>query len=124
MADDVRLDTRRLDALLRETPGGTSKVLRKLMFDMQADMANSMSAESPSLPGNPPGVDTGTLKNSLAVQQTGPASFALTGMDYGVFLEFGVRANNLAPRPWIIPAVLRALDRLPREMRAMITRIR
>jgi len=83
--DDVKLDTRRLDALIRETPGGTSGVLRKLMFDMQADMANSMSAESPSAPGDPPGVDTGALKNSLTVQQTGPSSFELTGLEYGVY---------------------------------------
>lgn len=57
-----------------------------------------------SSPGDAPNTDTGALVKSIAVEQPNDANaFVGTGLDYGLFLEFGT--TNMKPRPWLQPAL-------------------
>lgn len=54
----------------------------------------------PSLPGNPPNTQTGTLHKSITrtVAEAGKVLVG-TAVEYGPYLEFGT--SRMAPRPWI-----------------------
>jgi HK97 gp10 family phage protein len=111
----VKINMRALDRLKREAPEKALAVVKKIAFDMVADMRVSM-VESPSQPGGPPGVDTGLLKNSIHAEQTGDAQFTVyDGVDYGQHLEFGT--VNMPARPFFKPAADRAAQRAPDEFK-------
>ena len=73
---------------------------------------NKTKPHHPSLPGNPPAVDTGNLKNSIRyeVYKNGKEVYGIVGStqkdpDYGVYLEYGTSDGRIAPRPWLRPAM-------------------
>ena len=72
----IQLDTRVLDKLNREAPGKAKRIVKKIGFDVQAYAVQHMSTSSPSAPGEPPGVDTGLLKNSIHVEEVGEMALA------------------------------------------------
>ncbi len=60
----------------------------------------------PSLPGDPPTVQTGTLRRSVQVDRSeiearNPKAAMGTGRRYGFYLEFGTR--RVEARPWMRP---------------------
>lgn len=123
MTVTVKLDTSKLKKLQRDVPQRASRIVRKIAFDMTADMKNSMGA-SPSSPGEPPGIDTGTLFNSIEPRETGVGSWGIFGADYGLLLESGTHTKSggvwVAARPFIRPAAERANGRLPDELKAVV----
>lgn len=58
-----------------------------------------------SRPGDPPNTDTGRLVQSIKFdfRDNGLTGRVGTNLKYGAALEFGTR--NMAPRPWLAPAV-------------------
>lgn len=59
-----------------------------------------------SKPGDPPTVQTGTLRRSVQIDRSGigalnPSARVGTGRRYGFWLEFGTR--RIKPRPWMRP---------------------
>ena len=64
----------------------------------------SLSGQSPSSPGDPPGLDTGFLRNSVTVDSVTPTE-AVIGphADYAEHLEFGT--SRMAARPFLRPAL-------------------
>jgi len=73
---------------------------------------------SPSVPGQPPGVDTGTLRRSVQIDVGGIirgenrlSAKVGTQLDYGRFLEYGTRF--MAARPWLRVTFRKFLDKLP-----------
>lgn len=71
-----------------------------------------------SRPGEPPYIETGTLTKSIS-HETGKDGTYFYGRvgtkhDYGWFLEVGTR--NMAPRPWLRPA----LDNTTPRIRALL----
>ena len=71
-----------------------------------------------SAPGEPPAVDTGTLRNSVQskpqyIAGTGMTSIVLTGLVAGVnkdariprWLEYGTPNGRMKPRPFIAPSL-------------------
>lgn len=96
---------------------------KKVQDDIQYSMAhterdmsktyftnNKTKAHHPSLPGNPPAVDSGNLRNSIRyeVHSEGSEIYGVVGStqkdpDYAVFTEYGT--NKMAPRPWLRPAM-------------------
>lgn len=71
----------------------------------------SISGQSPSAPGHPPGLDTVFLRNSIQVDGVTPNQALLTvGAEYGESLEFGT--EQVAARPYMRPA----LDQHEREI--------
>ena len=102
----------------------------KVRSDIQYDMAhtpldmsksyyteNKIKAHHPSLPGNPPAVDSGNLRESIRyeVHNEGGEVYGIVGStqkdaDYGVYTEYGTTkggwgGKGMAPRPWLRPAM-------------------
>lgn len=66
----------------------------------------------PSRPGEPPNEDTGALRRSIKVEQSGPLTVKVTAGDdnvnYAAFLEFGT--SRMAARPFMGPAARKKKD--------------
>jgi HK97 gp10 family phage protein len=94
-------------------------------FVIEGEVKVSMSAEAKtgriygrhqaSSPGEPPGVDTGVLVNSIRsrlLSSGSTSAFAVvgTGVEYGVYLEFGT--SKMKARPFMRPAFDNNQDRI------------
>lgn len=53
-------------------------------------------------------VDTGALRNSIAVSSDGSRAEVIAGKDYAVFVEFGT--YKTAAQPFLVPALLVSAD--------------
>ena len=85
---------------------------KTLMRDTAVDMEKTYGKKGhhPSLPGNAPAPDTGTLMRSIAheIKQErdeviGNVGSTLRNPDYPKFLEFGT--SKMKPRPWLSTAI-------------------
>lgn len=82
---------------------------------LQSDLKQVLSTSpSPSAPGQPPGVDTGTLRRSVQVDRSQVDSELKarvgTNVEYARPLEYGT--INMAARPWMRPTVTTFKDKL------------
>jgi HK97 gp10 family phage protein len=76
----------------------------------------------PSLPGNPPAVDTGTLRRSITYQVdennlVGYVGSNLKNPPYGLYLEkaeYGT--SRMKPRPWLKPATEKSMEKIKEIM--------
>jgi hypothetical protein len=115
-----------LKKLGREFPGRAAAVVQKAAQDCQADIVDNFSSQSPSDPGLPPGVDTGNLKNTTVAEPgVDPLTWLVKiGAKYGFWLEFGTENEEggtlMAPRPFVVPAVERARERMPDELKKVV----
>lgn len=95
----------------------------KIRSDIQYDMAhtpldmsksyyteNETKAHHPSLPENPPAVDSGNLRESIRyeIHKEGKEVYGVVGStqkdpNYAVYTEYGT--SKMAPRPWLRPAM-------------------
>lgn len=74
---------------------------------------NKSTPHHPSLPDNPPAVDTGALKASInyEVETDGREVVGFVGSTlsapepYDVWMEYGTSDGRIAPRPWLRPAM-------------------
>lgn len=109
----VRINKAKLLELERECPGRARQVIQKIAQDVEQEIKQSFSAQSPSSPGNPPGVDTGTLKNSIIAEPGDNADEWVVhdGVEYGVYLEYGT--SKMAARPFFLPAVEKVAQTIP-----------
>lgn len=90
-------------------------VVQKMAQDTQTEIVMNFSSQSPSSPGQPPGVDTGTLKNSVVAVPRGRKTWVVNiGAEYGLALEYGTR--NMAARPFVLPAINRMMRNLPNDL--------
>lgn len=102
-------------------------VTQEAAMDIVADIRGSWSGQSPSSPGNPPAVVTGELDRSIKVKEgrdiagrfattDNAVSYAIVvESDYGAALEFGDPSKNLAPRPFLRPAIFRFKNKIGRK---------
>ncbi len=115
----VKIDKVKLEAINRQSPQKASQIVRAMALDGQRDVQQSFGT-SPSAPGDPPGVDTGTLKNSVHVEPLGPLSQRIvTGVDYDVHLEFGT--SKMAARPYMGPMAMRLQEHVDDYFKNFIT---
>jgi HK97 gp10 family phage protein len=64
------------------------------------------TSHSPSYPGEPPGIVTGNLRDSVEVKRTDMENVSIIiGADYAGYLEYGT--EKMEPRPFVAPALLR-----------------
>lgn len=98
----VEVDVAALERLTRRAPALADRALGALAFEGEGYIKNSFTV-SPSSPGEPPGVDTGTLKNSIKTERVKVGEWEIgTKVTYAPFLEFGT--TRMAPRPFMGPA--------------------
>lgn len=77
---------------------------------------NKTKAHYPSLPGNPPAVDTGRLRGSInyEIHSESKEIYGVVGStlkepeDYAVYTEYGT--SKMKPRPWLKPAMIKNND--------------
>jgi hypothetical protein len=126
----TKVDTDRLNSILRRVGANTEQALRQVAFKVAQEAVSSMSEPKTgklygehraSAPGQAPAIDTGALANSIYVATVSgnnpPAGADVTLPDpkrdtvnvgpsvwYGAVLEFGI---GMAPRPFMRPAVNR-----------------
>lgn len=111
-----KANTTVLDLLDKNAPKITDRAVREVLEKVKDTIRDNWSAESPSSPGNPPAVVTGYLDQSLKVQRRdilgrfstpgNTTSWSLkVNAEYGAALEFGRPEINLAPRPFLRPAI-------------------
>lgn len=111
----VKLNKDKLRQLERESPGRAGKVIQKVAQDCETYIKTHMSSQSPSPKGQPPGVDTGALVNSIIVEPQGRDTWILhDGVEYGVFLEYGT--VKMAARPFFLPAIEYIVTTIPDEL--------
>jgi hypothetical protein len=103
MSVTIELNTRKLNGLLRNLNKITDRAVGGLAFDGEAYIKQSMGA-SPSAAGDPPGVDTGKLRNSIRAEKEAALRWAIsTDTEYAAHLEFGT--SRMAPRPYMAPGL-------------------
>lgn len=101
----------RIPELKRAAPQAADKALGALAFEGERDVKQSFGT-SPSAPGEPPGVDTGTLRNSIHVEKPKLLVRRIAdGVNYGIMLEYGTR--KMAARPFMGPMAERIGKRAP-----------
>jgi hypothetical protein len=97
----VTKDTRVLQRLIRETPDKADDLLRAAAEEIKNDIVLSFTV-SPSSPGEPPGVDSNTLRGSMRSKPEGKLRYlVLDGVEYGIYLELGT--ERMAARPFVAP---------------------
>lgn len=100
----VVIDKSKLTNLIQRSPQKAIDLLDAMALDGEAYWKRSFTV-SPSSPGEPPGVDTGALRASIHVENTGTYSRAIAaGVDYAVYLEFGT--ERMAARPSAMPTAV------------------
>lgn len=110
----------------------TSEAIRETMEDIHTMIMSRWSEVSPSAPGQPPAIVTGTLGSSIHFQPTSSGGQFASSKDavawslkveseYGAALEFGVPERNLEPRPFIRPAIEAAKDALGSHIKEKLT---
>lgn len=93
-----------------------------------ADAAHSITEGSvsganhvPSLPGEPPMADTGTLDRSIHVEQIDDLSARVVAdAPYAAALEFGT--SKMAERPFMRPAAKKVAPKMLKKVRAIVKR--
>lgn len=94
-------DRRKLQQIIRDTPRKADELVRGAAQEMTNEIVLSFGV-SPSAPGDPPGVDTDTLRGSMDWTPDGQFRALIhDGTEYGIYLEDGT--ENMAPRPFINP---------------------
>lgn len=125
MTYQVKVDWTKLDKLLKDVPDRSDIACGQIARDIVQEIKGNWSPSSPSEPGNPPAVVTGTLNRSVkseardfagrfASDSKGSKWYVRVGDSeayYAGFLEFGT--SKMVERPFFIPAIERVQDKLP-----------
>lgn len=103
---NVVVNDSQLRQLLREFPDTMEDAINSLAHDGQAWVQDQFGSDgSPSAPGGIPGIDTGTLKNSISVELAGAmARMIVAGAEYAIPLEFGT--SKMEARPFMLPMAM------------------
>lgn len=119
----LRLNGKISEAAVREVgkalfAGG--ELIRSEASHMITEGAVSGRDHVPSLPGQPPNEDTGTLRTHIETTQPAPLKVEVSSnAPYAAALEFGT--SKLAERPYMRPATARKRDEVVALVRRAVT---
>lgn len=112
MSKSIKLCCDKVRSDIQESMAKTERDMSKTYFTN-----NKTKAHHPSMPENPPAVDSGNLRNSIRyeVHSEGSEIYGVVGStqkdpDYAVYTEYGTTkggwgGKGMAPRPWLRPAM-------------------
>lgn len=117
---NVTVDLSGLRRLERRLPGNADRLLGELAMEFVQYVKTHWSPQSPSAPGQPPAIDTGTLTNSIdtVVIMRGREWRVVVKAEYGRGLEFGT--PRIAARPFMRPAAVHIRQRVPDKMKELM----
>jgi hypothetical protein len=103
----VKLDTKKLDALTRETPLKAKEIIRSSSFQIEGWAKERVPRDPKRPPKNPKIPVTGALRNSINTEiiNSGFTGIVSDGVEYGIYQELGT--SRIPARPWLVPAVER-----------------
>ena len=116
MADyQVRIDTRKMQQIIRNEPERVDRWLRGVANEMLSDIVLSFNTSPAgrtytrgetthiaSQPGYPPNIDKGALEASMGVRRLKQLRYEIhDGVEYGIHLELGT--ERMAARPFVGP---------------------
>ena len=120
----MTLTSNRFPELIRKLPKAVAKIVEETALELETTVKVGMAAAgSPSPEGGYPGVDTGTLMNSIMTEPESDTVQVLhTSVEYAPYLEFGT--VHMAPRPFfglaasaVEPGFMAALSNLEGGLR-------
>lgn len=124
-------DTAILDGMVNNQSAYLNPALEATANAVVDYIRGGWSSSSPSSPGQPPAIVTGNLDESVHAENTGRSGagtfakgsavqswFVQVEAEYAAALEFGSPSTNLAPRPFISPALDAALPFLVAGLKA------
>lgn len=98
-------DLRKLQQIRRASPHKIDAFGRSVATEITEDIRLSFGV-SPSAPGEPPGVDTNSLRGGMWWYPAGRNTWEVSDqVDYGLHLEFGT--VHMQPRPFMVPVFLK-----------------
>jgi len=80
-----------------QVASGVKKAAEYMKMRLKEKVSQGYSPP-PSLPGNPPHVDTGELWNSITYRVQG-TTITFKAAQHGIYLEYGT--SKMAARPWL-----------------------
>lgn len=121
----IRMTQQKVETELGKSIAKCCATIQKEAMEEMRDTAIDTSktygkkGHHPSLPGNPPAVDTGTLRRSVTYQVdenelVGYVGSNLKNPPYGAYLEFGT--SRMKPRPWLKPATEKSMEKIKEIM--------
>lgn len=111
MASRIVVRFNHVPDVIRRSPDELDRIIEAIARDGERDVKQSFGT-SPAPVGSPPGVDTGTLRNSIHVEKPKLKVRRIAdGVEYGVFLEYGTR--RMGARPFMGPMADRLAQRIP-----------
>lgn len=121
----------RLRRMAKQTAREVTRALYLVGQQVELEAERSITAGSvsgkfhvPSLPGEPPNRQTGTLDSNIettVVAQNPPTVHVTSHAPYSAFLEFGT--SRMAARPFLSPAVKKFRGKIPAEISVAIRKI-
>ncbi len=95
------------DEIMQKIVSAFEHVIEEAAQEIAEELRENLSGPSPSKPGNPPGLDTGQLRESVVVTYAPATADAKvqvsvsTNTEYDNYLEKGT--SKMAPRPFAGP---------------------
>lgn len=115
----LKSDLSLLDKVDRNIVTLSDKTMGQAAESIIDRIQKNWSMVSPSSPGEPPAIVSGTLSESISTDNAGRnalgqfataenavAHYIRVMTDYALALEFGYAARNLDPRPYMLPAIM------------------
>jgi HK97 gp10 family phage protein len=102
----AKVDLSKLQDFIKQFPdtakemGKAAALASGVALQQQMKDTFTNAGPSPSAPGNPPAIDTGTLRRSIQVNQKADNSVEVgSNLEYARYLEYGT--TKMAARPWL-----------------------
>lgn len=131
----VKIDVKELRAVIERAPKKADRAVKSAAFETERYIKTSFSAGR-SLPGQPPGVDTGKLRAAINTKRIRELVYSVNTGDteYAPYLEFGTRkkrgvsrrglavkvefgGRKMAPRPFMGPGAKKGEEFLAEALR-------
>lgn len=95
----VTITDDRFPELIRKMPQVAERIVETTARNIETTIKTGMAASSsPSAPGDYPGIDTGTLVNSIQSERESAAAWTVhTPIEYAPYLEFGTPKMDSRP---------------------------
>jgi HK97 gp10 family phage protein len=119
MTEAVKLDTTRLDQMIRTTPEKIADVVMKTAWRILGDARMVTPRDPQRPPQDPERQVTGALKAENDVVKKDEKGHKVNVeyyQEYAIYQELGAPANNMPARPFLTPAVEKNAEQFQKDL--------